>query len=271
MEQIAIHSVPRSGSTWLGAIFDSHPNVTYKLQPLFSYALKGFLTPQSSKYDIENFFNKLEGYVDDFMDQKEGKERGIIPIFEKCCSSAVVYKEVRYHNILENLLYRHPSVKVVGLIRNPLSVISSWLKAPKEFRLEQGWTANDEWRFARKKNLDKPEEYNGFEKWKEVAHLFDILAVKFPNRFCLINYSDLLENTVDSVDKLFSFCGLSVPQQTLDFLVSSTMSQQKDAYSVYRSKKKDDDWKLNLPSNIAYDILNDRDFVFFNHKYKWVK
>ncbi|NJL77038.1 MAG: hypothetical protein HC892_20515 [Saprospiraceae bacterium] len=73
-------------------------------------------------------------------------------------------------------------VKIVGLIRNPLSVINSWLKAPKEFKRELGWNELEEWRYAPSKNLDRKEEFNGFEKWKEVALLFIQLQQVYPEK-----------------------------------------------------------------------------------------
>ena len=45
--KVAIHGVPRSGTTWLGSIFDSSPNVIYRNQPLFSYAFKSYLSEHS--------------------------------------------------------------------------------------------------------------------------------------------------------------------------------------------------------------------------------
>src|SRR5690606_410177 len=164
MKRIAIHSVPRSGSTWLGNIFNSHPKVAFKYQPLFSYTFKNALDEKSTKNDILNFYKNINNSNDNFINQKEGIVKGIIPEFIKrpplthCC-----YKEVRYHNILENLLEKDSTIKVIGLIRNPLSVIYSWLNAPKEFRKDLDWRVSEEWRYAPKKNLNKPEEFNGYE------------------------------------------------------------------------------------------------------------
>ena len=59
MQRIAIHSVPRSGSTWLGQIFNSSSLVIYKYQPLFSYAFKGRLSPQSTNNKIVQFFDEI--------------------------------------------------------------------------------------------------------------------------------------------------------------------------------------------------------------------
>lgn len=255
--KVAIHSVPRSGSTWLGSIFDSHSEVLYKFQPLFSYAFKEALTVDSTKEEIENFFNELANSKDDFLDQSEAKLKGIVPEFEKRGPSCIVYKEVRYHYIIETLLKEHDSVKVVGLVRNPLSVISSWLNAPKEFRKDLGWSVEDEWKNAPKKNLGKDEEFNGYEKWKEVALIFHELKTKFPNRFYLLEYSQLLKRPIESVEKLFEFTGLEMQKSTIDFLLNSTGKSTDDAYGVYKEKSKDNQWENNLPQNIISYIIRD--------------
>lgn len=270
MDRIAIHSAPRSGSTWLGSIFDSQPEVLYKMQPLFSYAMKGRLSPSSDEEEINLFFTDLKRTSDDFMDQVEGKKKGIIPDFAKMTPRTIVYKEVRYHHILENLLAKDSNIKVVGLIRNPLSVISSWLKAPKEFKKELGWKPEEEWRFAPKKNLNKPEEFNGFEKWKELTKLFFQLNEKYKDRFYLISYDDLLKNTQSEVTRLFEFCDLEVTQQTEQFINAASTRNNKDAYSVYKVKYKDDSWKNDLPKYIIDEITEDKYFRKCNEIFRWV-
>lgn len=271
IQRIAIHSVPRSGSTWLGTIFNSHPKVIYKYQPLFSYAFKERLSNASGLAEIHDFFNELALSKDDFLDQKGEKEAGIIPEFQKERPEFLVYKEVRYHYILHNLLEKDSEVKVVGLIRNPLSVISSWLRAPKEFRLDQGWSVEEEWRLAPRKNLGKPEEYNGYEKWKEVLRLFEKLNELFPTQFLLVNYDDLLRDKAKMVEEIFSFCGLEILPQVQDFIHQSSSTDHANAYSVYKTKSKIDDlWREHLPKAIREEILNDQEFKEINERYKWV-
>ena len=63
MQYVAIHSVPRSGSTWLGQIFNSHPKVNFRYQPLFSYAFKDYLNEASSSEDIEAFFKNIYSFL----------------------------------------------------------------------------------------------------------------------------------------------------------------------------------------------------------------
>jgi Sulfotransferase domain len=257
INHIAIHSVPRSGSTWLGEILNSNEKTIYKYQPLFSYAFKDRLTKNSSKQDIECFFNDLVKLKDDFLDQREERVKGQAPIFVKNDSAEfIVYKEVRHHYILKNLLEKDKKIRVIGLIRNPLSTINSWLRAPKEFKKELGWNELEEWKFAQKKNLNKEQEFNGFEKWKEVALMFEELKQKYPTKFYLIKYSDLLNNTEQKVKELFDFCGLDFTEQTSYFIKkSSNTDHSNEAYSVFRKNQSNDKWKTQLNPKIA-SVIN---------------
>ena len=188
------------------------------------------------------------------MEQEEAKNKGIIPIFNKNKVTHIVYKEVRYHHIIKNLLLKDSEIKIIGIIRNPLATMNSWLKSPREFRKDLSWSEIEEWRYANKKNGYKPEEFYGFEKWKEVANLFLELETQFPDRFILINYNNLLKDTDNQVNRLFSFCKLNVEQQTIDFLSSSKSIDKKTTYSVYKIKQRDDEWKNTLNKKIINEI-----------------
>jgi hypothetical protein len=270
MHKIGIHSVPRSGSNWLGAILDSHPDVLYKHQPLFSYRFKGFLNEHSSTKEIDKYFLKITNTADDFIDRKEKKTQGLVPDFNKNkIYSTLAYKENRYHYILNNLLHKKDNIQIIGLIRNPLSVISSWIKAPREFDIDN-WKVEEEWRSAPKKNQQKREEYFGYEKWKEIIFLFERLQNRYPNQFYLLNYETLLHHKTDATKDVFSFCGLNLHQQTINFLERSSSIHKENTYAVFKTKKRDDGWKKNLPEYIIDAIMKDQDFIEFNKKYQWV-
>ncbi len=258
MKYIGIHGVPRSGTSWLAALVDSSPSVLYKLQPLFSYALKGFLNHESSREQIEEFFQKLQFTKDDFLDQVVQKRDGKYPIFKKNYENdAIVYKEARYHHILENMLFQFPEVKVVGIVRNPLSVLSSWRFAPKEFRVDLGWDFDKEWFYAEKKNQGKPEEYYGYAKWKEVAIDFVSFKEKFPENFFLVRYKDLVENTLNQTEEIFNFLSIKIEKQTYDFISQSINTANTDPYTVFRKEQRDDKWKDTLDQAIIDYIIKD--------------
>ena len=102
--KVAIHGVPRSGTSWVGEIVNSSPNAAYRYQPLFSYAHKDYLNNGSTRGDIDQFFNRLYYCDDDFTNQKERRNSGDFPQFNKEKITHVVYKEVRYMNVLFNLI-----------------------------------------------------------------------------------------------------------------------------------------------------------------------
>lgn len=270
MKKIALHSVPRSGSTWLGSILDSSSNIAYRYQPLFSYSHKGFLNANSNQKKIFNFFDDIYKTNDEFVLQKQSKTKGLVLDFNKEEITHIVYKEVRYHHILINLLNKSSSIKVIGLVRSPFAVINSWLKAPKEFRGDLGWLVEEEWRDAPKKNMNKPEEYNGYTKWKEASFLFLKLLKEHPKQFYLISYDDLLSNTVMEVKQLFEFCNLEYTKQTDAFIKQSTASQSSDAYSVFKKKSDDTGWKKTLPVFIENAIKEDEEFIKLNEIFKWI-
>lgn len=269
-KKITIHSAPRSGSTWLGAIFDSHPAVAFRFQPLFSYAFKDYLGANASQEKIANFFKEIKKTENAFILQIKKKKKGISPNFIKEeGENYICYKEVRYHHILKNLMSKDQEVIVVGLVRSPMATINSWLNAPKEFKKGLEWEVEEEWRYAPSKNLNKPEEFNGFEKWKEVTQLFLELQKNYPDRFYLQQYEKLIVNPLEETEKLFNFCDLQMNEQTEFFLKKSTHSHQEDAYSVFKRKLKDDSWKKSLPVFIQEEILSDPQVIQWNKQFNW--
>jgi hypothetical protein len=257
MIKIAIHGVPRSGTSWLGSIFDSSEHVIYRHQPLFSYAFKSFLNENSSKSDIDRFYEAILSTDDEFILQKLKKNNHAIPTFRKRDLSHIIYKEARYHHILQNLLEKDSKIKIVGIIRNPKSVLISWYNAPKEFKIHE-WDLQKEWRNAELKNDGKIENYYGFNKWKETSALLLKLKDNYRDRVCIINYRQLLEDTNTVTNELFSFCELQITNQTLDFIAKSKSHDfSHDSYSVYRVNQSDDKWKNRLPGNIISEIDDD--------------
>ena len=67
MKNIAIHSVPRSGSSWVGQIFNSSQDVNFRFQPLFSYTFKDYLNQKSSLNDVNTFFDLINKSDDDLL------------------------------------------------------------------------------------------------------------------------------------------------------------------------------------------------------------
>ncbi|GEM_PF-312648 len=255
--KMMIFGVPRSGTSWIGEIVNSSPHVLYCYQPLFAYALKDFLTPASSRDDIEAFFAELAVTDDPFIRQADRRRGADFPSFAKQEITHIAFKEVRYINILNNLMRRAPDVFLCAVIRNPLSVIHSWLRAPREFRRDLGWSEMEEWRYALRKNLNRPEEFHGYEKWKEAANLFLSLRERYPDRVFIARYGRFLADPHGEAQALFHAAGLPLTRQTEDFLDASTTRENDDPYSVYRSGQRDDKWREGLDRRIVTEVRRD--------------
>ena len=133
MKKIGIFGPPRSGTSWLSHIFNSHPEVALRFQPLFSYGHKGGLSPTSNADEISAFFDAILHSSDPFaLMQTEGQKK--YPAFLKADRAThIVFKETRYLNVVRNILECSPDVLIIGIVRNPLATLASWMGAPKEF------------------------------------------------------------------------------------------------------------------------------------------
>lgn len=255
---ISIHGAPRSGTTWLGQIFDSSPMVRYKYQPLFSYAFKDQINLKKNKDEILEFYETLYDYKEEFLDQVLQKEKGISPTFDRKDISPkfLVTKMVRYHFLIPHFLNVIPNIKIVGIVRHPCGVLNSWKNASREFNHQQ-WDFNKEWRFGQCRNHFRPEEYFGFHRWKECTKMFLEMEKKHPKNFKLIQYEDLVQKPLDNVKDLFDFCDLKLEQQTIDFIKDSTTLVKEDTYSVFKGQKDTKDWESHLNFSIVQDVIKE--------------
>jgi hypothetical protein len=252
---VALWGSPRSGTTWLGQIFDSHPSVAYRFQPLFSYRFKSAINAESPPAAIRQFLAELASTDDDFIRQTKKRQDGLVPVFSKTSPTHLVFKEVRYLHLAAHFLASAPDSHAVGIVRHPCAAINSWLKTPREF--QPGWDWRREWRHAHSKNLGRPEEYYGFERWQWVTRQFLALAGEYPERFTLVRYEDLVLDPIPVVARLFSRCGLPLSAQTGEFLRLSQAREVDHPDSVYRRPEVKDRWQVELPPQVKNEILGE--------------
>jgi hypothetical protein len=254
-EIIVIAGAPRSGTSWLAQIIDSCPNVRHRFQPIFSYAFKNAVNQDSTKDDFNQFFTGIYNSDDEFMCRIKEIKEGIYPTFSKNESPKVLaFKNVRYHYLLEKMLQYFDNLKVVGIVRHPCAVINSWITTPREFPADDD--PMKEWRYAECRNTG-PEEYWGFEKWKEVSFLFLDLKEKFPEQFYLLKYSDLVDDSIKITKEMFKFLNLEYSDQTNDFLIASHEKHDENSYSVFKDKSVKVKWKGELCEEIQEGIIKD--------------
>lgn len=254
---VAIAGVARSGTSWLGQIIDSSPDVAYRFQPLFSYAFKGSVDTDSSKEEFEHFFKNIYQSNDEFLLQADKRKAGLYPVFKekKQNPRILAFKTCRYQYVLNKMLYCFDNVKLLGIIRNPCGVINSWLKNPKEF--PQGANARKEWRFGACKNQGREEEFFGYYKWKEVAHLYLDLKEKYPDKVYIVKYEELVDNPIQISRDIFVFFGMDFSGQTRSFLESCHSVSKEGPYTVFKYKSVKESWKSELDPYISDEIHQD--------------
>lgn len=255
---VALYGVPRSGTSWLGQIIDSSPDVVFRFQPLFSYRFKNRILAEATREDIQGFFEELyRENNDDFLNQADKRESGRYPCFQKSEDSCniLTYKEVRYLYTVPILLERYDNIKIIAIVRNPYDVLESWINAPSEYKAE--WDLSKEWMFGQSKNEYKPENYYGYYKWKEWIKMVADYREKYPDRLFAVQYEELNENAVTTAKALFSFMDLPFTRQTEQFILDSQSKTDADAYSVYKKKGDNRNKKHSLPEDIRGAIRED--------------
>lgn len=244
MDQVAIFGCPRSGTSWLGQLFNAHEAVAYRYQPLFSYEFKNWFGERGvSDESLAAFGEALLGAQSDFVLQ-DLRPRKVQPL------THLVWKEVRYHALMPALAALPGLHKLVYIHRPALQVINSWYQAPKEFRAGQDIHA--EYLHAPSKNTD-PCEYNGFAKWKESLALALAMKAAHPDKVVFVAYDRLRADPLGQLAALFAQTGLALTDQVRDFIAASTSQHDDDAYSVFRSREAE----ITLPESIATHLRSD--------------
>jgi hypothetical protein len=250
-----IGGVARSGTSWVGQIFNSHPQVRFRFQPLFSYEFKGQVNEESTPAEHHAFLDGLWSTESEFLTQADKVRSGDYPAFERSeVETTLVFKENRYQSVIEPMLRKVPNAYVIGLVRNPCAVINSWKNNAKEF--PPGSVLRDEWRFGACKNIG-PEDYFGYYKWKEVANLYLDLAEQYPERACVVRYEDIVSQRLERCAELFKFIGLDLDPQTTAFLTKSGDEHKGSYYSVFKDEDVTVKWKQELDPYIAAEIEED--------------
>ncbi|HET9034261.1 MAG TPA: sulfotransferase [Dokdonella sp.] len=231
---VGIHGAPRSGTSWLGQLFNSNEHVAYRYQPFFAHSFRERVNSHTDSAGLQAFFTDLLESRDEFLLQTgEKKLARSTPSFKKSNITHLVYKEVRFHHLLPHLLESMPNMKAIGIVRDPRDVLASWANAPREF--DPMWSLEREWRHAERKNAGREENWYGFERWKALARSLVELEKQWPDRCLLVRYEDLVKNPRDTLGLLFDFCGLASNEQVDDFIQDSTSRTDNEPYGVFRN------------------------------------
>lgn len=251
---VYIGGVARSGTSWIGQIFNSVPNVRFRFQPLFAYEFRNVINEESNDDEYQRFYKDLFHANTEFLTQKEKVDKGIYPNFIKEEENILVFKENRFQTVIEPMLRKSNNLFFLGVIRNPNATLYSWSQNEKEFPLDSDILK--EWRFAKCKNKSN-EDYFGYYKWKEVANLYLDLKQKYKDRVQIIHYDRFIKNTEEEVKILFNKFQVPFTEQTMNFLNKSGSGRDDNYYSVFKGKTDRQKWKMEFPNYIIEQIEAD--------------
>lgn len=252
---ISIFGVPRSGTTWLGEIFNSSPNVRFKFQPLHSYQLR-------EKYSILDFsLVEIDEVIKDISSTRGNYVNSPIK-HQKNDITFLVWKEVRFHNVINYLKQLKTRSYIIYIFRNPEDVLLSWLNS-NEFKENQ----------LKFENFFNPitsnitsHDYFGIQGWKRS---FNIIKKNISAPIILIDYDDLKANPNYLMERLFSKISLEFSKQVNDFInYTSSKSSVRNFDKIKNNffDKKDYDvlaYKKNmqlikLPENVVSFLHKDK-------------
>jgi len=252
---VYVAGVARSGTSWIGQVLNSSPDVCFRFQPLFAYEFKDRVNEDSDPAEYDHLFQDMYNTESPFLTQADKRTSGDYPQFDKHSNPhTLIFKENRYQSVLEPMLRRVPYLKAVGIVRHPCAVLNSWYKSPKEF--PPGAEILKEWRFGNCKNKGN-EDYFGYYKWKEVAHLYMDLRDKYPDRFMLLRYEDAVHDPLRTIPMLFDFLGIPFGETTQRFVRESTTTHEDSYYGVFKNKSVVDKWRSEFDPYIIKEIYAD--------------
>jgi len=248
-----ITGMPRSGTSWIGQIVDSAPEVRYRMSPMFSYSFKNAIREGATREQWLELLAASYDSRDEFINQTHRRSAGEYPTFEDKLDAPplLVFKFNRFHNILEEMMQLLSEARVVSIVRHPCGAIHSWLTAPREFPPDAD--PLEHWRSGAVKKTGFG-DYFGFEDWKWTTRLHLRLASEYPERFRVMRYEHYVANARQDTRQLFEFLGLPVGPQTERFLVESQSTTVASEYAVYKPASVAQRWRDELQPGIREAI-----------------
>ena len=256
----AIFGSGRSGTTWLGAIISSHPEISYRFEPFHRLeetnseirrVMDSIYSENFSSDSLSDIYNALSPaypgcekppfFQKNFFIRKG--RRFVWPlsrnntigayIFQKMYTPKqkpmLIFKEVDRVDIMIELMKRE--IPIVYIVRHPCAVISSVIKGQQNSLMpEQRRSVLDS--LLKKYQLSLAKEYqdslNSLDLCQQEALLWLIdverslsACQKYSNALIVI-YEQLTEYPRKISEKIFQHFGLQMTQQTIDFIEEST-------------------------------------------------
>ena len=252
-DPVFLLGMPRSGTTWLSMIFESHPRFVVRLSPNFSYPLKDRLTVKSNAAEWSEVLCEALNSSDPYLTQDWQRDAGNLTNRPpEAGADRLAIKDTRYHAVYQAGMNRLPKAKTIYIVRNPAAVLDSWWRSP-EFPLDADF--DQEWRSGSCRKLGTLGEYWGFDDWVAVTNGYLELAAADPDRYLIVSYDALVTNSAVLVQDMFGFLGVAPATEVSVFIEASHADHADDAYSVFKDPARAlNQWKQHLPEHILATV-----------------
>lgn len=256
-----IFGTGRSGSTWLGSILNSQPEVVYRFEPFHRLRDRSELIGAITRGESEDLSDEVLRQVYSILIQadpaiekppffhkdniKPGRDllwpvarklgiasRLFSHLYTPRGNPSLVFKEVDLESMMANMLH-HTAIPVVYLIRHPFGVISSLLEGQAKnlmgkgrMRILESLMRNHDPaladRYADKLAGLSPAQLNALLWRIDVEKAW--LCMRENQQGQLLYYEDLCKNTEERVREVFRHFEIEFVDQVEEFISKSTGS-----------------------------------------------
>jgi hypothetical protein len=277
---ILIVGAPRSGTTWLAKIFDSHPDVVYRHEP----------------DEVVRATDSIRGDMASWVRRRHPRTTGKGPFFAKSWQTGparlartllvlagaaanriglpgwpipdlgdlgrarVVIKSVRLSRGIGYFVRAYASGRGLLILRHPCGQVASVMTGTRIGRFDLAEPGTDmpfdeaeAVAFAARHGVAEPEFQRlpdaakyawSWRAFNEIAHE----AIADQNNARVVVYEDLCANPVEEARAILTFCGLAWNQQTETFLARSTRHDGRVGYYavVRNSISAADRWRTSM-------------------------
>ncbi len=202
------------------------------------------------------FFETVYATPDEFMDQLYLSREGLLPVFDDKDNDpqTLLIKSNRFHHLSYKIMQIVPELKMIGIVRDPVAAIGSWLNNPIEFPADAN--REEEWRSGSCRK-SAPEEYWGFNDWVTVTRLYMQMEEEFEERFLLVPYEDIVGEPHKLAQDIFKKMGLRYTSHIDDFIERSISTHIEHPRSVFRKNHDVKKWGKILSKDIVNEIYQE--------------
>ena len=265
--KVLILSRGRSGSSFLGDLFNQHKKMFYLFEPM-AFSIRNLSLYESKSFHVLddlyrckfteklylNFLLRKHGFF-----RKKSRTLATFPaqcprisrISQKCLSkilefscktSSTLVAKVLTHRLpkgglwgIREILNTNQNLRIVHLLRDPRRIIASMKKA--------GWFKGQNFAFKA--------EYVCSSIWQNIKHVLND-SVYYKDRYKLVVFSDMMSNPSTTVVELYDFLRIGpVPEYIFSWIRRNTLGESSrhksmGTYTTFRNSTKVLQRKLEL-------------------------